>query len=814
MKESEKQNADNSDFPLAKRNIKRIFIKASIGFCALLVLAVTLTGIILKHGISFNDLTIGKINVSQCTLVWNKKLELEIDTITIIKEEKARQATPDISFVKKAIVVSHNFARFFSRLNVKNLNIGEKSIAINLNQENAASYTLDLISEYTAFHSRLVFESDSLVIEIIEAANKKYNTKATGLLRLDGKDDKAKGTISALINESFPVSIDIIADREQLSFAGREAGEILEITSLVDLFGLSHNIQRWITDYLAGSRYHLKSFKGQFPWDKPADILETLEAEVRVDDTEYTFAPGLEPIKGKYTDVYFSKGVLAIKPQDPTFYGQDAGESWLDINFNDPSNIILTAHIKTSAVANDDILTLLDYYHISLPFKQVGGTTDTDLRLTINLNRREIGAEGTFTINESLISFDGTVFKVNDTCILLMNSEVTIDNLMVGFEDLFVARVTGAIQARDGKGDLNIVLEEVDLNLKGSLLSLDTSETAPKATYHFDEKGHVLAAGPSSWQLDSERLDVGPFRTPVFWEDLSLDLPPIRMEMPPGIQAEFSGFLSIKNKEAAITGKFLKYRRNDMNLIRAPLSVYIDYDKEWIYHTEETAYFSLNKIPLTLYPSEYRLDDDFFTIINSRISYGSFFETAISGKFNHQHTEGIFTLKDIDVTDKDLKKENLISEEMLVEISTVGGRYVINSPDLNLKISSDEDNNWLVEFGDLSTLYSRSKLLQQYKIKEGSLTITSKNGKKPYHFSADIPSPYSVLIDDDGPVEDLDISGEVSDEGVKATINQDLHVDYTGRQLDINSNNFAFNVPAIVSLAKDRVNYVLELSPD
>jgi hypothetical protein len=96
----------------------------------------------MKHGLRLNDLTIGKINVSRSNLISNEKLELEIDTVTIIKEEKARQGTPDISLVKKTIEVSQNFARFFSRLNINNLGIGEKSLAINLKQENDTSYTL------------------------------------------------------------------------------------------------------------------------------------------------------------------------------------------------------------------------------------------------------------------------------------------------------------------------------------------------------------------------------------------------------------------------------------------------------------------------------------------------------------------------------------------------------------------------------------------------------------------------------------------------------------------------------------------------
>jgi len=795
---------DNNDDAPARRNIKRIIIKGSIGFCATLILLAVVLIIILKNGTSFNDLTIGRVIVSRCNVIWNEKIELEIDTITISEESKPRQTTADIRFIKKTINVSQIFARFFSKVNIRKFKIGERILAINLNQENAISYTLDLTTEYTNFHSRLVFESDALVIDIVESANTKYNTRATGLIRLDAKDEKAIGTIFVVINESFPVTIDIVSDSEKFRFEGKEAGKILEIKSLVDLFGLSPNIQRWITEYLSGSRYHLKSFEGEFPWDTPGVMLDTLEAEVRVDDTEYTFASGLEPVNGEYTDVFFAKGVLAIKPHNATFYGQDCGASTVEIDFNDPSNIILTVDLKTDAVANTNILRLLDHYHIGLPFKQVGGTTGTDLRLTINLNKRQVGAEGTFTISEGLISYGSTVFEVRDARILLVNSDVTLDQLTVDFKDLITAHVTGTIQAKEGIGDLDILLEQINIDVKGSILNLDDSVAGPRAKYHFDDNGHVLEAGPSSWQLDSKKIDIGSFRAPVSLDDFSMELPPVRVDIPPGIQTELSGFFSLRNKKANISCDILKYHVSDLLLLSPNISVDFDYDQELVFRTEETAYLSLSNIPVTLYPSEFRLDDEFFKISKSGISYGSFFDSRLAGQFNHRLAEGTFYLKKIDVTNENLENNLDIGDETLVEVRTEDEKFVVNCPEFDLRISSDKDKNWSASFGNLSSIYSRSRLLQKYKIKTGSLTISSENGKRPYNFSADILSPYLLFIDGDGPVEELNITGKLSDLGVTASINKDLHIEYADKQLGIASSNLAFNVPAVISLIKER----------
>jgi hypothetical protein len=793
---------NNHDAP-ARRNIKRIIIKGSIGFFVLIGFSLAAAGFFLKQGIHIKDLTVGRISISDCTLIWKDKLELRVDTVLITGASTPQSSAPDIKAIRKALYTSQRFGRFFSVLAASNLSVGGESIAVNLTQEDEREYTLTLTTELTDFESRLIFEADEFRADLTYVYSRRFNSEARGQIRLEAGTDQFIGTISTIINGSFPVTVDFIADTEQISFEGKEAGEILEITSLVDLFGLSHNIQRWITDYLSGSRYYLKSFKGQFPWATPGVILDTLEAEVRVDDTEYTFAPGLDPVKGKYTDVSFSKGVLAIKPHDATFYGQDGGESWLDINFNDPSNIILTAYIKTTAVANDDILTLLKYYGITLPFKQIGGTTDTDLRLVINLNKLEIGAEGVFEISEGLVSYDGTVYKVGDVRIFLKNSDVTLEQLKVSYKELFVAQVKGTIQAKDGEGDLDILLEQVTIDANGSKLNLDESLAGVHANYHFDSQGHVLDAGPSSWLLDSKRIDVGSFRAPVFLEDFSLELPSVRVGIPPGIEADLSGSLSIKRKKVDITCDISKYHVNDLELLSPHVSLDIDYDQDWVFRIEETIQWSLSNIPVMLYPSEFRLDDQFFKVSNSRISYGTYFDSRFSGQFNHRLSEGTFYLKKIDVTNRNFEENIHIGDETVFEMRSEGGRFIVSCPELVLKISSDEDKNWSASFGDLSALYSRSKLLQRYKINAGSLTILSENGKKPYKFSADIASPSPFLIDGDGPVDELAITGKLTDHGITATVNEKIRIDYADNKLNITSDDIGFNVPALISLSKD-----------
>jgi hypothetical protein len=88
-----------------------------------------------------------------------------------------------------------------------------------------------------------------------------------------------------------------------------------------------------------------------------------------------------------------------------------------------------------------------------------------------------------------------------------------------------------------------------------------------------------------------------------------------------------------------------KYHVNDLELLSPHVSVDIDYDQDWVSRMEETTQWSFSNIPVMLYPSEFRLDDQFFKVSNSRLS----------GQFNHRLAEGTFYLTKIDVTNRNLR---------------------------------------------------------------------------------------------------------------------------------------------------------------
>ncbi len=756
----------------------------------------------LKRGVAIDHLSLGPIVITDGSVVWKDRLELQISEISARQVEPSSGKALNTDFVRKGIQGAYYLARLFSRFSIDKLSLGRNHFSVDLRQQSAVSHVLTLTSDDLVFHSLLTFNKETLGVDIIEARNSRFNSDFTGSLQLDGQTDRITGTLTALIAGSFPVSVDIVADSRELSFQGRESGEITEIKPLVDLFGLSDDIQRWITDYLSGSRYHLVSFQGRLPWDNPEEILSTLEAEVRVDDTEYTFAPGLEPIKARYTRVYFQRGVLIIKPHDATFYGQDGGESWLDINFNDPQNILLTAYIKTRAAANDDILTLLDYYQIHLPFRQVEGKTAADLQLAINLNKIEVEARGLFEIDEGAIEWDAKKFQTEDGRIELVNSDVAIERLKISYADIFTAQVAGNIQARDGAGELDVAFEKLILKQEAPRLGLDPAAPA-KMRYRFGADGHFLEAQPSSWLLDSTRINLQKIHGPVFLDDLAMDMAPVKLAIESGILAELSGSISLRKKEVDLVCDLLEYHVRDLELTSSHVPIDIEYDNGLVIRTGETSLWSMSQMPVTLYPSAFAYHDREFTVESSRISYGSLFDSYLSGYYNTEQKKGLFSLEEIDVTNQNLENKLEIGKNADVEVSGIGGKFVAYFPHFDLKVTTDEQKNWSAVFGDLSAVYSRSKLLQKFKINQGRLSVYSEYGARPYRFSADIRMPYPLLVEAGEPIDRALIAGRLADEGLFATVNGDLDIVYRDSHLALSSRQIGYNVNAVLELLRD-----------
>lgn len=768
-------------------------------------------GLWLKIGIQFEILEAGGVKLSGFTLVWRDKLELQVETFALdvkganLDLLQIVTQQENLGTAKKAISFAPHLVKLFSSLHVQSISVGEWQGTIHLDRNAPPGDSfVSLDSKDVEFLSGLKLEQGTLVFDISKGGVKSLDVQATGQVRIDSRQELMSGSLSVNIADVLPVALEFKADKTQLVFTGKEGGRISAIKPLVDLFELDPEIQVWITEYLVGSRYNLTTVSGELPWDNPAAILDSLYGEVRVDDCEYTFAPGLEPIKTRYTDVVFKKGVLIITPTEPTFYGQGGEKSWLDIDFNDGDNITLTAYIKTHARGNDDILNLLKYYDIHLPFKQTAGETAADLTLVINLNTLEVEADGTFLIDKGRVAHNDVIYDVAKVDISVDDSMVTIENIDVRYAELFDARISGVFNGLEGTGELDIIVENFESPVGNSKLRLDTAQKQPSIVYRILADGEFVEAAASTWYLDEQRFDLGAFSTKVSYHELSGTMPPTKLEIPPGITAELSGTINISKQQSSLQCTLLDLRFKDIALEDAGLPVTVVHNrKKWKFQTEKPSRWSVNKVPVTLNNTELIYTEDGFSVTGSRIRYGEFFDSEVTGYYDTLKKQGLFLLEKLSVKDKKVGKLLGSDQGVWIEINKLEEELLVNIRELELSIIAGKNGHWSATFSDLSKLHERSSLLQKYMVDSGNLTIWSPDGNKPFSFSAVVPYRYPVLIKDGEEVDRLLISGRFTDQGVEAMVNENLELEYDG-MLTITSHDIKYNISAINKLLKDQ----------
>ncbi len=774
-------------------------------FVTLLLLVIILfcaAGIFLKKGIHFDTLNAGPATLNQISLEWHSKLVLQIERVAIdsIQDSKDEGQPLDLSFVKRIVPVVQWIDRLFSEVLVEKIIVG--GIEGTLKYEASMLY-LDLSSPIIETKVVVRLEKNVLIATVQELNSERFRSRATGAVHLDLTSKSGTGQFTVnLADDSLPVALSFSVDRNQIIFEGKEAGIITDITPFVDLLAIDPATQKWITDYLTGNRYELKSFSGSFPWNDPLVLLENFLAEIRVDACQYVFAPGFASVQSDYTDLTFKKGVLTIVPHNPTFYGWDGEHSWLDINFNDFDNIMLKAYVEVDASANQNVVDLMQYYDIPLPFLQTHGETAVDLTLTINLNSEVVQADGVFLVDNGRVDYLGANYGVKNAKILLDTSKITFEKMRVSFEKLFVADVTGVFDAIPETGKLTLTLDKCDLELGNASLVLDDAKSRPVIHYTIKADGADIDAEASSWMLDDLPVNIGPFSTPFALETFSGKIASTALSCPPFISTQFSGSFSLKEKKVDLKCELFQCDVKGLKLLKGLNGVTIHYEKELVVRTQKNSSWELNGTPMTLYPSEVKLSGDLFSVTKSKVSYGEIFDSKISGSYNYSMRHGELFLEELTVHDETMGKI-LIPPPLSIDVNVTEETLSLAISELSMSFSSSVlKNDWSLQLKDLGALYEYSPLLQSYLIKEGEVSATSQADSADVHFSANIPYAYPLLLKDTVPLERFQVDGVFDGHGVQATINKDIDITYDGG-VSISSQDVSVNVPGIIKLLKD-----------
>ncbi len=776
------------------------FIRSVAIFSLTLAILVVALIFALHKGISISDTSIAKTHFRDARLHWDNGLNLEVDHISLATEQTDKPE-PDNRFsvdnIKKILYAMNIIDDWFSTIVIRDLTAADLSASLNYDSETGGHLVIE--SSAVTVRSLLSINNGFLDADIKQLSSSRYNSKATGSIRIDPENLELTASIDATIADTLPVSLKVKADTQQLSFSGKGTESIDSIAPIIDQIDPGPVVTPWIAEYLKTGTVSLQSVSGSIEYGNPESILHTLNAVVKATDVEYTFNQALEPIKAGLADVIFKGGTLFIKPQKASFYGQDTGQSKLDINFTNKP-FLLTADINTSAQASGGILTLLDHYGIPLPFKQIAGNTDTDLQLVINLSTADVSANGTFKAVNSVFEFEQKLVDVKSLDIALKNTSIDIHNLVIRKEDSFSSRISGQLDLAKKLGDLKIFIDSATYKAGNTKLYLANTDSSPiRIDFRMRADGESVSVNSSTWKVGSEEIKVAGFLAEIDHETRTGKLPATVVTVSPWLKTTVAGTFNLAKPSANLDIRLTDLDYRSLKLAQPPMLVKCVIDNDIKLQTNAETMLSIDSDKLTLSPTDVTLRDNSLYIENSGIDVNKRLSAGISGQIDLSNSAGSLNLHEISIADDAGASLFSFRQTTRVNISDRNNAQQFIIPALGIRIDVRNSGAWTLKISDFKKLNSHSPWMQKYKLQKGWLSVSSADGSLPYSITGQLRYPEALLIHGNAGIHDYHFEGLYDGRSTSLNINNHNEV-VIKDNVTVKTSNIGFNLPAILSI--------------
>lgn len=232
--------------------------------------------------------------------------------------------------------------------------------------------------------------------------------------------------------------------------------------------------EEWMYDNVSGDM-KLDYFYAKFDPYKKKIYVDSFEGFATIDNAVINFVKGVDPVNTKKVNVTFNHNNLAFELIEPKYKSCAIdGSNVLIENLDSAANGLVNVNIKTLCSLNNDILKILDAYHIKLPVKQLKGQTDATLSIKVPYSlQKHMDVEGSFYAKNSKFSLNDFSFNAKTANVFLKNSIVDINNSDVSYEDILNANLNLRIDTNTSTAVAKAQIKNFDINTKDtSILKL------------------------------------------------------------------------------------------------------------------------------------------------------------------------------------------------------------------------------------------------------------------------------------------------------------------------------------------------------
>ena len=769
----------------------------------LIFISVTLFSIYftLHIGLKLDNLILPGIKIEQLYIKWDEKIVVDIGSIKITKSNNGQ--TFDINAIEpqKVLEYSRIIDGFLSDITIENIQYGDINATFRYIEHDAGYINID--GPALKLTTAVTMAGNYLLVNIKDLQELSNKSSMNGQLLIDTIERKLYGDLDINAGNVMPLKLYLLADQEKLQLWGKGAEPFTKpIKPAVRIAHLHPKVEPWVADYHNGKAIHLEYFKGTLVYDRPITLLDTLDAKLRYDEVQYTFAPGYAPVIAEYADVTFKDRVLNIYPREATYYGQPGEKTWLKIDFSDPINPLLTVDVDTTAQLAKEMLPWLKGYGIALPFYQKEGKTTVKLAIWVTLNNISVSAKGSFRTKEAKFNFSETDIDVKDVVVNLENTDVDIQKLNASLlGNAINADLSGQFNPVAEKGRFDITLNRLLFQSGNNVFEMDPQQKGLDFTYLIEAKKERLKIPKSYWRFNQNLITVNPLTAPFDFSTLSGNIPTTLISSEDTLKGYVTGLFNIKKLETDLVVDLLSLKTPALSLAQTSVPLEIKYKEGLYLNLKKRSDWKLGRNIFTLYPSILSYKNSLIYIQEAHFALDGLLDTYLNGSYDTLESRGKFALKNLQARSGSLVLLKT-RRDVGLTVEKSDQDHLVNIPAFDLLYRQNKAG-WSAAIGDINRLSKLSPFLREYNITQGNIRLGSQNGSDVIDLQGVLPYPYKILVKENTPLESIDFNGTYADEKLALKINDNMKVSLKNARLSVEARDIGFDLFAISDFVKD-----------
>lgn len=743
----------------------------------------------LLEGFTISHLKLGDIKFERLYLKWDNRLVISAAVIDL--SELHRDNEPiTLKPLSKVTDSIYGIQRWVSSIDIETIRYQKNRLSIHYKKGSIGLLDFHVGDQYLAGNFSLLPELLNVTL------SSKMNSAAAinGYLHLYLQKQKLNASAQLTLPNSPTLTLRAIGDQEKLYLDIKADHSFSHLNDLVSFFDIDAKTRPWISEYAKGSAFTLLECHGNFLYNKPQKLLETIIIRARVDNAQYTFAPTISPIIAKNVDVIFTHGILYITPEDGYFYNMPTQQSSLLIDFN-PEHVLLKAQIQTNqAQLNDSILNLLHYYKITMPIRQNKGLCNVDLNLTIDLNNFNTTAQGKFTPGRSELQLENFILQTMGGIVTLDTTKVSFSGFDARYKNILHAKVKGFYHADIEKGNVQIIPYSCTPTGDATSIALSPLPLNVKAIYHINPRIDRLQILPTQWKIFNEIVKVEGFTIPFDFNNTSATIPKLRFFIPNKVQGSLEGNLS--SNEWLLQFGLSKFNLKDLLLRNSSYAFTLKSDNNTVNITSKLpSSWKLNGQDFSLSPLKINITNSKLQFDDIKVNVDTILEGSIFGEYLWKLNKGFLILKDTKPLNPYISGYIKLDKSEKFSFDLLDQQLELHSQSMGVDFST-MSQGWKITVPDISLLAHNTPLLRQYQIKNGNVNLYYNPSQRRYTFHGVIDYPYHLMTVNDESLSRYQFSGSYQNGKSSIRVNNRLQIEYAD-EINIRAKNMGINIPEL-----------------